>query len=319
MSSRGKKIGILLPHWEHGHEKGTPRSTDVVESARIVDRCGLDSVWLVDHFLSEPYLDEADYWEVPQSWKGMTIGFWECWTLASAIATATEHVQIGTLVSNTGYRNPALLAQMINTMDDLSEGRLIAGLGAGDYPAEHSKFGYPYERRVGRFEEALQIICPLLRGEMVEFEGEFYRVHGAELRPKGPSPEGPPVLIGVLLGGPRMNRLVSQYAAEWNCWIVDDSRTEVYREARDAVVKACEKHARDPSTLGKNATIGVGLPGFKPESPQELRIQGSLGEIADGLGRFLQEDVDHLSVSLRPFNPESIETFAEIVNEMREP
>ncbi len=317
MSSHAKKIGLLLPHWENGYEKGTPRSVDVVESARVAERCGLDSVWLVDHFLSEPYLDEAAHWDVPESWKGLTIGFWECWTLASAIATATERVQIGTLVSNTGYRNPALLAQMMNTIDDLSEGRLIAGLGAGDFPAEHKRFGYTYERRVGRFEEALQIISPLLRGETARFEGEFYRTDGAELRPKGPSPNGPPILIGVLLGGPRMNRLVSQYASEWNCWIAENSKVEVYLEARDAMVQACEKHARDPSTLRKNATIRVGLPGFQPESPVEECIQGSLDEIADELGRFLKEDVDHLSVSLRPFSTESIETFAEIVKRVR--
>ncbi len=317
MSSAAKKIGLLLPHWEDGYAEGTPRSMDIIESARVAERCGLDSVWLVDHFLSEPYLDEADYGDVPESWKGLTIGHWECWTLASAIASATERVQIGTLVSNTGYRNPALLAQMMNTIDDLSEGRLIAGLGAGDYPAEHRKFGYSYERRVGRFEEALQIISPLLKGETVKFDGEFYQIDGAQLRPKGPSPEGPPILIGVLLGGPRMNRLVAQYAQEWNCWIAENSRVEVYREARDAVLKACEKHARDPSTLRKNATIGVGLPGFEPDAPDEVRIQGSPSEIADGLGRFLGEDVDHLSVSIRPFSPETIESFAAIVKQLR--
>jgi len=97
-----------------------------------------------------------------------------------------------------------------------------------------------------------------------------------------------------------MKRLVSQYAEEWNCWIVEDSQVEVYREARDAIMQACEKHARDPNTLRKTATIGVDLPGFESQSPDEERIQGSLGEITEELGRFVQEDVDHLSVWLRP-------------------
>lgn len=96
-------------------------------------------------------------------------------------------------------------------------------------PAEHEKSGYPYERRVGRFEEALRIIRPLLRGETVNFEGDFYRVGGACLRPRGPRPEDPPILIGVLLGGPRMNRLVARFADEWSCWIAEDSRVDVYR------------------------------------------------------------------------------------------
>ena len=317
MGGAATKIGLLLPHWDDGYQDGTPRVADVIESARVSERCGLDSIWLVDHLLSEPYVDEADYREIPECWNGVTVGHWECWTLASALAATTRRIRIGTLVSNTGYRNPALLAQMINTLDDLSEGRLVAGLGAGDYPAEHRKFGYSYERRVGRFEEALQIIRPLLKGERVEFDGEFYRVDGACLRPKGPSSAGPPILIGVLLGGPRMNRLVAQFADEWNCWIAGDSRVEVYREARDAVIRACEKHGRDPSTLKKHATVGVVMPGSEPEYPDEVCIEGSREEITDALGRFLSEDLDDLSVCLRPFSQESIEAFAEIATAVR--
>ncbi len=206
---------------------------------------------------------------------------------------------------------------MINTVDDLSRGRLIAGLGAGDYPAEHRKFGYPYERRVGRFEEALQIVCPMLRGENSHFEGEFYRTDGARIRPAGPREEGPPILIGVLLGGPRMNRLVAQYAHEWNCWVTEDPDVGIYRRARDAIVQACEKHGRDPGTLVKHATVGVGLPGFEPESEADRRIRGSHDAIADQLGALLDEDVDHLSIALRPFGEASIETLAEIVRRVR--
>ena len=109
---------------------------------------------------------------------------------AGALARETRRVEIGTLVVNTGYRNPALLARMADTIDELSEGRLILGLGAGDFESEHVAFGYPWDRRVSRFEEALQIIRPLLRGEKVTFEGEFYTTREAENIPKGPRPEG---------------------------------------------------------------------------------------------------------------------------------
>ncbi|MDH3688142.1 MAG: LLM class flavin-dependent oxidoreductase [Gammaproteobacteria bacterium] len=312
MSIRGKKVGLLLPHWERGLGRETPACSDIVGLAKCADDSGFDSVWLVDHFLIEPYVDEAEYGDpLPEHRKGVKVGVWECWTLAAALAVATERVEIGTLVSNTGYRNPALLAQMMNTIDDLSQGRLIAGLGAGDYPAEHKAFGYPYERRVGRFEEALQIIPPLLRGEKVTFQGEFYETFDAELRPK--YSRVPPILIGLLKGGPRMKRLVAQYADQWNCWVVEDTRIELYRESHDAIVQACEKHGRDPAALRKNAAIGVCLPGFTPEYQGETRLSGSTEEIAEQFGKFLEQDVDHLVVSLRPFSRDGIENFAELL------
>tara|TARA_B100000029_G_scaffold500668_2_gene572759 strand:+ start:116 stop:1069 length:954 start_codon:yes stop_codon:yes gene_type:complete len=317
MTDKKTKIGVLLPNWDNGYQSGTPRSVDVLQSARVADQADLDSVWIVDHFLAEPYLDSADYGDVDEADKGRTVGFWECWTLVSAISAATSRIEIGTLVSNTGYRNPALLAQMMNTIDDLSDGRLIAGLGAGDWPAEHAKFGYSYEHRIGRFEEALNIIKPLLEGEVVDFEGEHYQTKRAQLLPKGPRAAGPPILIGVLMGGPRMQRLVAQFAQIWNCWLVDRSDVNVYLQARDSILKACDKHGRDPDSLRKNVTIGVDVEFVESGSDEEIRIRGSRDEIADGLRRFVEADVDHLSVSVRPFSDESIAKLADIVRELR--
>lgn len=319
MSERGRKVGLVLPSWEDYSGSGqSPDTASILATAAHIEACGFDSVWLVDHLVSEPAVDEADFgYELPDFYRGLKIGYWECWTLAAALAATTERVEIGTMVSNTGYRHPGLLAQMVNTIDDLSSGRITVGLGAGDYPGEHATFGFPFERRVGRFEEALQILRPLLRGEQVSFEGEFYRTHRAEVRPASKRPGGPPLMIGLLKGGPRMKRLVAQYADVWNCWIAEDTRLDLYRDSLRDITSACEKHGRDPATLAKNVGIGFVFPGGNPELIGGNPITGSIAEITDQLAALLEEDADHYAVMLEPWTHDSIQHFAEIVQALR--
>lgn len=319
MPTAGKKIGLVLPHWEDFGETG--RDTRVADHLATVAHCeerGFDSIWLVDHLVSEIAVDEADFdYELPETMRDVKIGYWECWTLLSAIAATTRRIELGTLVANTSYRSPGVLAQMVNTIEDLSDGRMILGLGAGDYVGEHHTFGFPFERRVSRFEEALQILRPLLAGERVSFEGEFYQVRNAEVRPPARRAGGPPVLIGMLKGGPRMKRLVAQHADVWNCWLTENTRIERYREARADIVAACERHGRDPGTLGRNVAIGVVLPGGNPEMIGGEPMTGSLESLRDQLGAWLEEDLDHLVVSLDPWSRESIDRFAQLLAELR--
>lgn len=314
MSIQGKKFGFMLPLWEGGMGGETARGSDILALAAFGEALRFDSVWLVDHFLWDSvdleHLDEVQ----PEGSGGSRSGFWECWTLTSAVAAVTSRVEIGTLVTNTGYRNPALLARMAETVDEISGGRLILGVGAGSVASEYKAFGYDFERRVGRFEEALQIIRPMLRGEAVTFNGEFYRTHNAELLPKGPRPDGPPIMIGVLEGGPRMTRLAVQYADQWNCqltWL--DSRVETYREAYRGIVEACEKHGREPATLRKNVGVAICLPGSESAIPGARPLMGSNEEIAGELARYLEEDVDHIAIALEPLTHEAIEMLARIL------
>lgn len=292
----------------------TARGTEILGLAKLGEALDFDSVWLVDHFLwnvvDREHLDEVP----PEGSEGLRFGYWECWTLASAVAAATSRVEIGTLVTNTGYRNPALLARMAETVDEISGGRVILGVGAGAIAGEYEAFGYDFERRIGRFEEALQIIRPMLRGEAVTFDGEFYRTRNAELLPKGPRSNGPPILIGILKGGPRMKRLAVQYADHWNCWLTWlDSRVETYREAYREIVEACEKHGRDPATLQKNVAIAICFSGSKSDMPGALPLMGSNEEIAGELARYLEEDVDHIVIKLQPMTRETIEMLARIL------
>jgi alkanesulfonate monooxygenase SsuD/methylene tetrahydromethanopterin reductase-like flavin-dependent oxidoreductase (luciferase family) len=313
------KIGLLLPSWTNAMDGVTPTVRDVVEIARHAEHVGFDTLWLADHFYFEPYSDFRVVGVVfPDDYAGVKGGAWECWTLATAIAGATSTALIGTLVSNTGYRNPALFARAVDTIDDFSGGRIILGLGAGDFETEHRSFGFPFERRVGRFEEALAIIVPLLRGEEVSFTGEFYSADRARLLPKAQRAGGPPIMIGTLKGGPRMSRLVVQHATMWNCNLAfGDSGTAAYRRAWAPILQACERHGRDPATLIRHATVGVNMTEDPYPVPGAAPFGGSPRQIADRLAEYAALGVEHVSIMPHPWTHEGIDRFAAVIETLR--
>jgi probable F420-dependent oxidoreductase len=313
MPHHDRKIGIILPQWEGSMGGETARGKDLITQAKLIEELGFDSVWTVDAIL----YDLGDYQDVVNSsstddHSGSSLGFWECWSVVSALSAATSRVEIGTLVTCAAYRHPALLARMADTVDELSAGRLILGVGAGAMRSEFETFGFDWERRVSRFEEALNVICPLLRGDTVSFDGEFYRIQEARLVPKGCRSAGPPVLIGTLGKGPRMRRLVAQYAQQWNCWLAEDSRLDAYNEAWELVRGACNQYGRDPATLTRNVAVGVCLEG--DPAPGELPLMGSTAQIAEQLDQFFEAGVDHLVVELTSTTATAIEQFSEVLS-----
>lgn len=309
------KIGFCLPTETENMGGDTASGAQVLRMARRAEAAGFDSVWLVDHFCYSAAAElEALGATPPPELVGKVYGAWECLITATALARETERMEIGTLVVNTGYRNPALLARMADTIDEFSEGRLILGLGAGDFVSEHRAFGFTWERRVGRFEEALQIIKPLLRGDTVTFDGEFYSAHEAQNLPRGPRPDGPPLMIGMLHGGPRMRRLVSQYADIWNCWLASaDSYPAAYAPIRDTVFEACEKHGRDPATLSQNVTCRICPPGGAAVSEDMKPLAGPADEIADAISGFAALGVEHLSLWPHPNVEQSLDFLADVI------
>src|SRR5215212_8585260 len=182
---------------------GSARWSDLREMAQLGEQIGADSLWITDHLIHR----EAG--EEPR-------GMWECWSLISALAAVTEKPEIGTLVMSTSFRNPALLAKMADTVDEISGGRLMLGLGAGWNEAEYIAFGYPFDHRVSRFEEAVTIIAGLLRDGHIDFEGTYYEARDCELRPRGPRANGPSIMIGTV--GARMLRQTALYADAWNAF-----------------------------------------------------------------------------------------------------
>src|SRR5512132_2091198 len=164
------KIGVILPAAEADGPGETPGWPAIRSFARAAEAQGLDSVWMFDHLFD-------------QTEAGPIEGMHEAWTIVSAVAAATERVEIGTLVLCSSFRNPALVAKMAATADDVSGGRLILGLGAGWHDPEYEAFGFPKDHRVDRFEEALRIVVPLLRGETVSFAGRYGEARAAVLAP----------------------------------------------------------------------------------------------------------------------------------------
>ena len=195
------KIGLML-FLANDRENNRKRPYATIRAiAQQAETDGFDSLWLADHLL----------YRTPGA---PTRGIWECWTMLAALAEATERVAIGTLVLCNSFRNPSILAKMATTVDEVSGGRLILGVGAGWNEPEYAAFGLPFDHRVDRFEEALQILKPLLQEGHVDFAGQYYHARNCDDVPRGPRQAGPPLLVGS--EGPRMLKLTAQYADLWN-------------------------------------------------------------------------------------------------------
>lgn len=256
------------------------------------EAAGFDSLWVFDHLLfRDPGLP--------------TEGIWESWTILSALAEATRRVELGTLVLCTAFRNPAVLAKMAATLDAVSNGRLILGLGAGWYRPEFDAFGIAFDHRVSRFEEALQVISSLLRTGELDFDGRHHRVRGGELRPRGPRHNGPPILVGA--SRPRMLRLTARHADLWNgCWFGEPTTAE---EPIAGIQEACAEVGRDPATL--RLTLGVNVAfGAEAAAPGPV-LSGSPADVAKGFAGHRALGVDHLICNLNPHHAAAQRTLAE--------
>jgi probable F420-dependent oxidoreductase len=296
---RPLKIGLLLPETEGQMNGVTARWSDLRAMARAAEAVGFDSIWVTDHLIHRDRAQE--------------VGPWECWSLISALAAVTERVEIGTLVLSTSFRNPAYLAKMADTVDEISGGRLILGLGAGWNEPEYRAFGFPFDHRVDRFEEAMQIITPLLRNGSVDFRGSYSEAIDCVLRPRGPRPAGPPILVGTS-AGPRMLKLAATYADAWNVWFKTfDNDVDKLVELLGAVDAACEAVGRDPSTLERTAALKIATGPHAPSTMSVDPIDGSPEQIAASLRSFAAIGVGHVQVWLEPNTVAGVEAFAPVL------
>jgi alkanesulfonate monooxygenase SsuD/methylene tetrahydromethanopterin reductase-like flavin-dependent oxidoreductase (luciferase family) len=211
---------------------------ELLATARHAEATGWEGVWVADHFMgNSPGPTPA---ETPTLEAG---------SLVAALAAAVDRVRIGTLVYGNTYRHPAVLANMAATVDHVSDGRFVLGIGTGWQVNEHEQYGIdlpPVGARVGRFEEAIQIVRSLLDEPVTDFAGEHYRLTGALCEPK-PVQERLPILVGAK--GDRMLGIVARHADEWNTWGLPDHIAE--RSA--ALDRACEAADRDPGAISRSA------------------------------------------------------------------
>lgn len=288
-ANRPVKLGWVIDTQEGDHEGGIVRWSEVQTMAREAEQGGLDSLWLADHFFYQPP-------------DGERLGQWEAFTFLAALAAVTSRITLGTLVAATSFRNPALLAKMADSLDEISDGRFILGIGAGWHKPEYDAFGYPFDHLAARFEESLHILVPLLREGSVDFAGHYSSAKNAVLRPRGPSRHGPRLLIAARR--PRMLRLVVRYADAWNtAW---HTRPEVVAERWAEMRRVCEEVGRDPATL--ELTCGVSLhivlPGEErptagaQQTPQQ--IVGTPAEVAEALRTFVAVGVQRFTALVEP-------------------
>lgn len=269
--------------------------------ALAAEDAGFASFWVADHLIHR----NGDKDE----------GMWEAFTYLSGLAAATSRITLGPLVACISFRNPGLLAKIATTLDEVSGGRSILGLGAGWHEPEYDAFGYPFDHRVGRFEKAVQVIGPLLRGETVDFTGKYVQMHNARLLPRGPSPNGPPIFIAGK--GPRMLRLAAKYAAAWNtAWHLKPEKVAAHNAE---MLAACQEVGRDPATLELTVgTIARILAPGESAKPDERAIAGSQEEVIQALRGFAEVGTQHLIVLIPDTTPEHIARFAPVVAALAE-
>ena len=285
------RIGVVVPMAASDGSGQVPTWPQVRAFGQHAEAVGLHSVWVCDHLLSGPPDD----------------GIHEGWTILAALAASTRRVELGQLVTCTSFRHPALLAKMATTADTVSGGRLTLGLGAGWYDPEYRAFGYPTDHRVGRFEEAIGIIGPLLGGERVTLAGSYYQVRDAVLRP----PPDRPIPILVAAKGQRMLRLTARYADAWNtAWfgLPDDLLSRRLAELHAAL----EAEGRDPATLRRTVGIQVWDPDTTgPDDDLGEAVGRSVDELAQALDAYERLGFDDLIVQLAPKTTRSLDRLAQ--------
>jgi alkanesulfonate monooxygenase SsuD/methylene tetrahydromethanopterin reductase-like flavin-dependent oxidoreductase (luciferase family) len=271
--------------------------------ARTAEGVGLDSLWVGDHLLyQDPGIGSR--------------GPWEAWSLLAALGEATERAEIGPLVAATSFHNPAMLAKKAATVDEISGGRLILGLGAGWNETEYRAFGFPFDHRASRFEEAFTIIRTLLREGSVDFAGRYYQARDCELLPRGPRPDGPPLMIGSM--GQRVLRASLPHVELWNAWHAWFGNTpDGVGELQHRVDAACRDVGRDPAAVGRTVAVMVHMPGGtgrihgSPGRPGSLGVSGQPDDLAPELRAYAAAGIGHVILVLDPITEASIERLGE--------
>ena len=267
--------------------------------ARTAEEIGLDSIWVGDHLL---YRDRGPHPVAP----------WEAWSQLAALAAITSRVELGPLVASTSFHNPAMIAAKANAVDEVSSGRLILGLGAGWNEAEYRAFGFPYDHRVSRFEEAFTIIRGLLREGHADLRGAYYAIDDLPLLPPPHRAGGPPLMVGSI--GARMLEITLPHVDAWNAWHAwFDNSVAGYLPLRDRVDAACRSVGRDPAEVGRTLAVLVGFTGAvgRPAGDESERQSTPIpgddpAALASTLHEFAAAGVSHLQLVLDPITVDSI-------------
>jgi probable F420-dependent oxidoreductase len=294
--SRPLKVGVQLPEVER--RVGWP---ELLTMARTAEDVGLDSLWLGDHLL----------YDLP---GGVTRGPWEVWTSLAAVAAVTSRVELGPFVASTAFHAPAMLAKMAATVDGISGGRLVLGLGAGWNEREYAAYGFPFDQRISRFEEAFTVIRTLLREGRIDHHGRFHDLTDCVLDPPPTRPGGPPLMLGST--GPRMLRIALPHVDLWNTWWSDYGNSpDEFARLRERVDSAAAEAGRAPNEVGATAAVYVQLEGgtgrVMGDSAYAAAVSpvaGDPGAVAEHLHAMAEAGAVHVQLVLDPITTDTIKT-----------
>ena len=295
--TRPCKVGVQLPEVE----RFVPWP-EYLDLARHAEAAGYDSVWVGDHLV----------YDLPD---GSTRGPYEAWTTLAAIAAVTQRVEIGPLVASTGFHAPTMLAKQAATVDAISGGRLVLGLGAGWNRREYDAFGFAYDRRVSRFEEALAIIAPLLREGRTTFHGQFHDVDDCVLDPPPVREGGPPIMLGST--SPRMLAIGLPVVDSWNVWwSLYDNDVERFAQVRAGVDAVVPEGRSVDATAAVLVTLPEGRGRLMGEGYDAQVTTVTPDDLADHVRGLANAGATHLQLVLDPITAESIHVVAESLEDL---
>ena len=301
--ARPLKVGVQLPEVERDVHWPELRAM-----ATLAEDVGFDSLWVGDHLL----------YRAPD---GTPRGPWEAWSSLAALAAVTSRIELGPLVAATSFHAPAMIAKKAATIEDISAGRLILGLGAGWNETEYRAFGFPFHHRVSRFEEAFTIIRTLLRDGEIDFDGRFYQARDAALEPRGPRPGGPPLMVGSI--GARMLEITAPHVDLWNAWYDwFENRPSGLVPLVEQVASAEVAAGRPAGSIGRTAAVFVQLPDGRgrvrmtSDAPPVTTISGDAETMARALAAFADVGIGHLQLVVDPITEPSIAALAPVLERL---
>ena len=296
------EIGVVLMTGQDGPDRVTVRWSDLRALAIQAEDLGFDTIWTPDELVWRP----AD--RPPQ-------GFWDGVAMAGAVAAVTSRARVGTWVMSALHRNAGITAKVAETLDEISEGRFVFGLGAGHaWPGQARSFGLPEDQIFDRFEEALEIIVPLLREGRADHEGQWHTARDLPQTPVGPRPGRIPLMIGG--NGPRGQRLAVRLADIWSGYPEEHSHIDEFAPRLATLEAICAELGRDPATIGRSAGVQV-KPLERAEGPTGASITGGPEAIADAIRTFREAGCTRVEIMVSPCSAEALEALGPVLERVR--
>lgn len=280
-------------------DRSTARWTEIRDLAVTAEQLGFDMVWTADELLWRTADDQ------PQGW-------WECVAMTAAVAAATSHIGVGTWILSALHRNPGLTAKAVETIDEISGGRFTFGLGSGHAGRQAHSFGLPEDHVYSRFEEALEVMLPLLKTGRADFEGTYHAARDLKHLPRGPRPGGIPLMIGAK--GPKMLRLAARHADIWSWYVEERSDLSEFAPKLALLEAACLEVGRDPASIGRSAGIVVEPTEFTGAAGAIAEpVRGTAEQIAEAFLTFREGGFTRIEALLWPPTVAALEALAPVL------